>query len=445
MLLIEDKYVPWLCTQCNAEWQRDGKAICAVCEATNDMTSHRVQFDLGTKYSPAVICKRYTGIDIDTRDMVTPAILMAVATYHLATNKATAIHDTDIRKNTILNAQQDFEQTCSEVATALLILDLQEEDSHYEWDHRGIWNQSPAGNFATPAVPNPWSMWAVLATEPNPTTAAEPGKPHSHQPEETPLDTPPETCVPKPEEEPAASLGPQAVVRSSPPPLPATSKAPPGGLNPWNRPVEESRRDEPYAQDLSQQHPPGLEIATRNRGRQHKGKGGSKGRSAPSHSEHHWRPRYIPRPVDPPHPPIGNRAGTEWGHPPTPCHCYLWEDWLKLASPKAVKDIETLVCNDGSVITCKEHQQTYCSFWKSGRSMEFDFHNGVVHRILKIHNANSPADYIVAVNTQLLLRSEGLHYVGRLGVTGPPFDRHTMDRSQAQAYQSWRATQDPNE
>jgi hypothetical protein len=77
--------------------------------------------------------------------------------------------------------------------------------------------------------------------------------------------------------------------------------------------------------------------------------------------------------------------------------------------------------------------------------MEFDFHNGVVHRILKIHNANSPADYIVAVNTQLLLRSEGLHYVGRLGVTGPPFDRHTMDRSQAQAYQSWRATQDPNE
>jgi hypothetical protein len=32
-----------------------------------------------------------------------------------------------------------------------------------------------------------------------------------------------------------------------------------------------------------------------------------------------------------------------------------------------------------------------------------------------------------------------------LDVSGPPFDRHNLDLSQAQLYQKWMASQDPNE
>lgn len=358
-------------------------------------------------------------------------MLLAVITYHLATNKATGIFDIDTRRLTILKAQQEFEQSCSEIAVDLAVAGFHDQEKHYEYDHRGYWSEALTGNMAFPRVANPWAVWS--ATLPLPSAhliMPEPRKPPCVEPQDTS-----DAALWK-DKPGMLSVG-QATPGSSH--LPATSKSPPGRKAPWDI-CDEASQDEPH-QTLA--HPPSLGPGTvpRTRARGHREKGWHKGRPATHTGSGPRHTLYV----DLPHPPICNRAGAEWGQPPRKCFCHLWQDWLKQAHPTKVKDIDTFVCEDDSLIVCNGEQQSFCAFWKPGRQKHYDFFNGVVHRILENHNHNAPAEYIVAVNTVFHLKSEGLHYVGRLDVSGPPFDRHNLDLSQAQLYQKWMASQDPNE
>jgi hypothetical protein len=301
---------------------------------------------------------------------------------------------------------------------------------HYEHDHRSYWKEAHTGNLAFPRVANPWSVWsATLLLSTIHSTKPKLGKPPCS---ETHGSTDPATWADKPG---MLSLG-RASSRGLH--LPPTSKSPPGRKAPWTT-SEEANQDEPLQPPP---HPPTLGTGTvpRARVRPLKAKGGHKGRTGkhpglgPRHTEY----------ADTPHPPICNRAGAEWGKTPRKCSCHLWEEWLRQAHPTKVKDIDSFVCQDDSLIVCNGEQQSFCGFWKPGRQKQYDYFNGVVHRILEIHNYNGPARYVVAVNTVVHLAAEGLHYVGSMDLSGPPFNRHNLDIAQAQQYQKSRATQDPN-
>jgi hypothetical protein len=64
---------------------------------------------------------------------------------------------------------------------------------------------------------------------------------------------------------------------------------------------------------------------------------------------------------------------------------------------------------------------------------------------LEVHNTYAPAHYIVATNTLFDLPN-GLHYVGGMDLSGPLPRTGTgpIPIKEAQKYQKWRATQDPN-
>jgi hypothetical protein len=64
------------------------------------------------------------------------------------------------------------------------------------------------------------------------------------------------------------------------------------------------------------------------------------------------------------HPPICNRAGSQRGEAPLPCHCYQWPAWLREAPPGTIIQVKDFRSQDGTTITVTEGKPTPCSFWR---------------------------------------------------------------------------------
>lgn len=132
--------------------------MCEVCDAKNDIAVRRIEMDLGEHFSLASTSERITWFDITTRDMGTPIFINAVATYHISIHEATTYHDDAERKAAMIAAQNDFEQTCTELADNMAAGE-QSFGADNNWDHWGSHWTDPGGNFVYPRTGNPWRAW----------------------------------------------------------------------------------------------------------------------------------------------------------------------------------------------------------------------------------------------------------------------------------------------
>jgi hypothetical protein len=114
--------------------------------------------DLGEHYSLVSTSKKLTGLDITTRDMGSPILLNAVATYHISIHEATIHNDDAERIAAMIAAQHDFEQTCTDLATSMALGD-QSYGHDNDWGHWGSHWTDPGGNSTYPRTSNPWCDW----------------------------------------------------------------------------------------------------------------------------------------------------------------------------------------------------------------------------------------------------------------------------------------------
>lgn len=212
--LVDAYLAPWVCALCDSEWQQLNSAFCKVCQALNDATTKRIQHDTGVQYIPSEVSAKASQVTFDQRDMGSPDMLMAVVTYHIATNQATAIFDATARVKAILDAQHVFEDTARGIVRKCKRNGLHNKQRHYQHDHRGLYSESPAGNFAFPQVPNPWATWSTLPPYTPKLQTAIPEPTGSHEPE--PVQSPQHSTTTETDSH-----------TKTKPHLPATSKSPP--------------------------------------------------------------------------------------------------------------------------------------------------------------------------------------------------------------------------